>query len=229
MTRRNLLGPALVALLMCTASAAAVVLKPTHRAADTVGAAKLTELIPSSFGQWRMDPTVFPIQVAPDVRETLDKVYSDILSRTYMDTEGHRVMLSIAYGGEQSKDLQVHRPEVCYGAQGFAVTYSAVDALEIGGRAVPVKRLVAVQGPRNEPITYWIRVGDELVLTKMQQGVARVRQGLAGVIPDGILVRVSTIGLDREQQYRVQDQFISDLIDSLPTPTRDHLVGKLGS
>lgn len=222
---QSLLVPVVTALVMCVASAAAIALKPTARVIDPAAQKKLEALIPAQFGGWQIDPAVTPIQVAPDVQQKLDSIYTDILSRTYIDARGRRIMLSIAYGGEQSKSLQVHRPEVCYAAQGFSITQAVTTSIDLFRSQVPIKRLVAVMGARNEPITYWIRVGDDLVLSKMEQGLIRVRYGLTGVIPDGILVRVSSIGADNDRQYAAQDEFLRDLIANLSPDARAHLIG----
>ena len=87
-------------------------------------------------------------------------------------------------------------------------------------------RLVAKLGPRNEPITYWIRSGDYLVRGWFEQNVARVKNGLIkGYTPDCLLVRVSTIDTDKELAYQVQDRFINDLIAASPAKTRAILLG----
>ena len=126
-------------------------------------------------------------------------------------------MLSIAYGGEQSRTLQVHRPEVCYVAQGFRVSDMRKDDLQLGGaRHVPVMRLVGQLGQRREPITYWVRFGHDVVRGNLEQGVSRLRHGLKGEIPDGLLFRVSTLSDNYESAYRAQDRFC--LLYTSPSP-----------
>ena len=71
---------------------------------------------------------------------------------------GKAIMLSLAYGEEQSKQSQVHLPEVCYPAQGSASSTARRRTSETPVGAIPVKRLEARLGNRNEPITYWIRI-----------------------------------------------------------------------
>ena len=74
-------------------------------------------------------------------------------------------MLSIAYGGDQSDTMAVHKPEVCYPAQGFQILKNATASFSTGDGNIPVKRLVATQGPRIEPITYWTTVGDTVAVS----------------------------------------------------------------
>lgn len=61
------------------------------------------------------------LEITPELANNLDKLYSQTLTRTYINNDGYRIMLSVAYGENQlSSDVtQVHRPEFCYVAQGF--------------------------------------------------------------------------------------------------------------
>jgi EpsI family protein len=134
-------------------------------------------------------------------------------------------MLSIAYGGDQSKQLQLHLPEVCYVAQGFDMVHDHKAELATHYGSVPVKRLVARQNARNEPITYWVTVGDKAVMSGLGQKYQRFLYGLTGKIPDGMLVRVSTIEADQNSAYRVQDRFVNQMLDAMSPRDRLRLLG----
>ena len=88
-------------------------------------------------------------------------------------------------------------------------------------------RLVARQGIRNEPITYWIRVGDSLARGWIEQKVAAIGYGLTGTAPDGLLVRVSSISNDDQDSYRVQQDFLSGMLKAVRSEDRFWLVGHL--
>lgn len=166
--------------------------------------------------------------VSPDVQAQLDKIYGQTLSRTYVNDQGERVMLSIAYGANQvSEDLQVHRPEYCYAAQGFQVSKGAEETLAYGPGQLPVKRLQASQGPRIEPITYWITIGDRATLPGFGRKLTQLSYGLTGKIPDGMLIRVSSITPDSQKGYQLQDQFVKDMLDSVSPAQRVRLTGSL--
>jgi EpsI family protein len=135
-------------------------------------------------------------------------------------------MLSLAYGANQSRDLQIHRPEVCYSAQGFQIISTQKTSLPISTGDIPAMQLVAKLGQRNEPITYWVRIGENVVRGNLEQGFARMQYGLSGVVADGILFRVSSIGTDNTKAYASQQQFIDDLLNSVPTSTRAYLLGQ---
>lgn len=215
-----------VATLLVSASGLAVAMKPTKRLSVVLQGQKFEQMIPQSFGSWEIDRTIAPLAVAPDVQEKLDLYYDQTLSRTYVDkTTGERVMLSIAYGGEQSRTLQVHRPEVCYVAQGFRVGDLRKDELLLdGSKHVPVMRLVGQLGQRNEPITYWVRFGHDVIRGNVEQGLSRLRHGLKGEIPDGLLFRVSSFSGDYDTAYRTQDRFSRDLLNGVSANVRSILI-----
>jgi EpsI family protein len=166
-----------------------------------------------------------PLKPDPERQTMIEKLYDQTLSRTYVNTDGQRVMLSIAYGGDQSKALQLHLPEVCYVAQGFQMLRNDDGQLNTGFGALPVKRLVARQNERNEPITYWITIGDKAVLSGIEQKLQRFAYGLSGKIPDGMLVRVSTIEPNATEAYRVQDRFVNEMLAVLAPKDRARLLG----
>lgn len=216
----------LIGFFMLLAAGVAVALTPKVKVADQGPGIDLESMLPKRFGEWEIDGSVVPVQVSPDVQANLDKIYSQTLSRTYLNPRGQRVMLSIAYGGTQNREMQVHRPEVCYPAQGFSVLSKEKGVLNTSFGNLPVMHLVAKQGARIEPITYWVRFGDSLVRGNLEQGFARLKYGLSGLVVDAMLVRVSTISSDPSAAYQIQDQFVRELLQAVPDDQRQQLIGK---
>lgn len=211
---------AIALLLMVGAFVGAQAWRPTQRLADQRPKVELESLFPRAFGGWTMD-TRMPVQlVSPDQQAMLDKIYNQTLSRTYVDRSGQRMMLSVAYGGDQSDGTRAHRPEACYPAQGFQIVSSQAGLARSGGRTWPVRRLVAKLGGRVEPITYWMMVGDQVALSGTEVKLAQLKFSVRGVIPDGVLIRVSSIDHDASQAYAQQERFIADLVSALPPPQR---------
>lgn len=212
--------------LMLLAVGLAVAAKPRSKVADFGPKVDLEHMVPMMFGDWKVDATVVPVLPSSETQALLNKLYNQTLARTYMNARGDRVMLSIAYGGDQSDSMQVHRPEVCYAAQGFQILGSATGALATRFGSLPVKRLLAQLGPRNEPITYWITVGDKATLGGFSQKLVQLSYGLTGRVPDGMLVRVSSISKDTSTAYQLQEQFVNDLVVSLDPVARTRMVGQ---
>jgi EpsI family protein len=112
-------------------------------------------------------------------------------------------------------------------AQGFQIVQKGEGVLATGFGQLPVKRLVARADVRNEPITYWITVGDQATRAGFAQKFRMLAYGLSGKIPDGMLVRVSTIDPDPVSAYRVQDAFSHAMLAALTPQSRTRLLGNL--
>jgi EpsI family protein len=90
---------------------------------------------------------------------------------------------------------------------------------------IPVMQLVAKQGSRNEPITYWTRIGDSLTRGWIEQKLSAIGFGLTGNAPDGLLVRVSSISNDDQDSYQVQQVFLNAMLKAVRSEDRFWLVG----
>jgi EpsI family protein len=219
----------LAAALMFAVAALAYFGKPTAYLADQIGKPDLESIFPKQFGRWRIDANIPIVLPAPDVQAELNAIYNQVLSRTYVNADGQRIMLSVAYGGDQSDGTSAHRPEVCYPAQGFEITSNEKAAQSAAGGTLAVRKLMSRRGSRNEPITYWVVVGSEVATSGIEQKLAQMRYGLRRVIADGMLVRVSSIDTDMAQAYALQAGFISDLAVAMPGRARGRVFGALAS
>ncbi|GAA5785933.1 hypothetical protein GCM10007860_17780 [Chitiniphilus shinanonensis] len=213
-----------LAILMLAAAALAWAMKPTESLAET-RRVTLEAMIPQRLGDWRLEASQDVVSLPPELRAKLAELYTETLGRTYVNSRGERVMLSIAYGRDQSDGLRVHKPDVCYPAQGFVVSQGQDGTLDVGGHALPVRRLVATLGERNEPITYWMTVGERITLNGTQHKLAQLAYGVRGVIPDGMIFRVSTLGTSPQDEYAVQQRFLAALYHDLPPSTRPLFFG----
>ena len=217
----------IISLVLLLGAGLALAMKPNHKIANDASKINLETLVPKQFGEWRIDEKIVPVVADPQQQEALDKIYNQILARTYVNAKGQRIMLSIAYGGDQGDSMQVHKPEVCYPAQGFQVfnTSQGTLPLDQSQETIPVKRLVASQGARTEPITYWTTVGDQVAVDGLKWKLAQLKYGLTGSIPDGLLFRVSSIDPDNQRAYLLHERFVNDLISALGVKERNRLVG----
>ena len=140
--------------------------------------------MPRSFGTWRELPAQKVQVINPQTKALLDKLYSQTLSRTYVNSEGYRIMLSMAYGDDQRGALQAHKPEVCYPAQGFTLHSNSPSQLITPYGAIATRQLSTSLGPRREPITYWFTVGNTAIRSKFQRRMLELKMGLTGQIRD---------------------------------------------
>lgn len=214
---------------MGAAAALAKVGVPTKKIADQ-WETDLEKMFPAKFGDWQVDRSIPVILPAPDVQAKLDVIYNQVLARTYVNLHtGDRVMLSVAYGGDQSDGMSAHLPEVCYPAQGFQLRDQRAAVVALLGRQIPVTQLRTKLGGRNEPVTYWLTLGETVAATRTQRKLRQMEYGLRGIIPDGMLVRVSSIDADAPHAFAVQDAFLRALAPAVPPQYTSRVFGALAS
>jgi EpsI family protein len=205
------------------AAAAAEAVRPDKRVA-LLGDRKLDELIPKSFGVWRMHESDGVL--TPQSEDSLAaRLYNQTVARAYAGPDEALVMLLIAYGNTQSDTLQLHRPEVCYPAFGFEVSDSRPTAFAMrNGTKVPGRTLIAHSPGRQERISYWTRIGEYLPVDNSEQRRMKFQTALDGIIPDGVLVRVSNTLPENGPAYALNARLVADLIDAVPAAVRPALI-----
>ena len=209
----------------CLASAAgAAVLRPRAHM-SLIGNLKLETAIPDHFAGWsRFESNQI---VTPESDNSLSRqLYSQSVARLYARGENAFAMLLIAYGDTQSDTLQLHRPEVCYPAFGLEITDNRPVQIALTPKLhIPGRDLVALNAERQEYITYWTRIGQALPISGGEQRAAKLHNALAGIIPDGVLVRVSTLADDPARAFASNQQFIVDLLRAVRPAVRRVLTG----
>ena len=211
--------------LMCSASVIATFGQQVAPAQRQAPAIQLSQAVPQQFGTWRTDPSQAAMVVNPQTQQLLDKLYGQVLTRTYVNPQGYRIMLSLAYGSDQRGALQAHKPEVCYVAQGFSLLRT--DSADINTSFGPIlgRRMNTQLGSRLEPVTYWFTMGDQTVRSRFERRMVEVRARLTGQIPDGLLFRVSSIDADPAHAFAEHDRFVNDMLAAVAPDDRVRLSG----
>lgn len=222
--------PALLVLavgVMLAGAAGSVALKPTHMTADDRPDIVLEKLIPSQFGDWVVDEDIPQVAPDPTVMAKLDTLYSQTLNRTFVNSRGERIMLSIAYGRNQnSQSTAAHRPEFCYSAQGFNIEHRGFNEIQLPEHSLKVARLLADLNARIEPITYWMTLDNRTLMPGIERKLTQLQYGLKGEIADGMLMRISSFAPTRtELDYALHDQFAKDLEAGLPKEFKNRFFG----
>jgi len=200
---------------------------PSRRLVDEIPPLNLEEDIPQRLGDWVIDRAIAPILPAPDVQERLNRLYNSILTRTYTrPITTDRLMLVIAYGADQAdRTTLAHLPEACYSSQGFQISGKRIAKLGLGAREFDVVQLETRRGSRMEPVTYWTTVGTEAVVNEAARRWARARYSMRGLIPDGMLVRVSTLDPNAARAFELHAGFISALRTGVSPATAQRVFG----
>ncbi|MDH5547883.1 MAG: EpsI family protein [Gammaproteobacteria bacterium] len=206
------------------------ILKPTPSTKDYGNSFKLEELIPSKFDGWR-EITINDLTIGllnTDQNKDVDKLYDQTFFRNYSNEDGQVITLAIAYGRLQTPDLLIHRPESCYTAQGFKVLAMEEESLLIDSINVPVRKMLTKNNLRIEPVTYFIRIGNDRVNDSVKMKLAIFKNGLKGDIPDGLLFRVSSFSnskVSQSGQYAIHDKFIEDMYSNMGDFERSIIFG----
>ena len=191
-----------------------------------LGARKMAEVVPSTFENWTSQDIGDPYAInGPGTLSS--QLYNEIVTREYRHSAGGASILALfAYGRNQSDDLQLNRPEVCYPAFGYNIVRNEPHALSIGGSAsVPTRRLAAEAEGRRENVVYWSRMGELIPQDGGQQRLVRLKIAMQGIIPDGLLCRFSISGDSPERDWRAIESFVARLVLAVPPLERKVLIG----
>jgi len=219
----------LVVLFMVLSTAAAWWLTPHIKWFDHLGQPEFENVVPNKFGDWEQIPDAAgSLIVDPQQQDALNSLYTQIVGRTYEHKpSGRRVMLSLAYGDNQTYSKQLHRPESCYSSQGFKIENLHEEEIKATSLPISVRRMTAVIGSRLEQVTYFIRIGDKVISGPPSElNYARMGMGLKGYISDGLLFRVSEVADDEKPSSQLHDQFINDLLKALSPAQQAMLIGQ---
>lgn len=211
----------LLGLLFGSTAAFAAWRQPRHHL-DYLGRDKLEQIVPKTIGPWKF--VAASGLVIPPEDQMSRLLYSQLLTRVYSDGENPPLMLLMAQSGSQTGVLQVHRPETCYTAGGYAITQLQPHSIPLGARAIPTIAMDANAGGPTEHILYWTRVGNRIPASWTEQKIAVAEQNLRGIIPDAILVRVSTVSDDSKGARSMLDTFVRALIGSIAPEHRSVLI-----
>jgi EpsI family protein len=185
---------------------------------------RLEALAPDHIGDWHYETASGIVLPPPD--ELARLLYDQQVTRAYVSEKHPAVMLVMAYGSSQGGMLQVHRPEICYPASGFRLSATETDTLPIGaGRGIPVRAFTATADTRVEQVMYWTRIANAFPTSWTSQRIAIMESNLLGAVPDGLLVRLSTVGEDVAAGRKALAEFARAMLATIGPVGRRQLLG----
>ena len=156
--------------------------------------------------------------VLPPQDQLQSKLYHQLLTRVYNRADGATIMLLIAYGGS-------HRPEICYPASGYTLTTVEDHIARLAPQVLIPSRFIVADSPaRKEQMIYWTRLGRDFPRRWSEQRLSVFEQNMAGIIPDGVLVRISSD--NPEASTAILDSFAADLYGAANGLLRRLLAGQ---
>ncbi len=210
----------------CVAAAVAGTVARPRRHVRLLTGSSIAEIVPLTFAEWISQDVGDPLAINGPESLTA-RLYNQLVTRVYTNTKTNdQVMMLLAYAKQQTDDLQLHRPEVCYPAFGYTLVQNQEIRLPVkNGVELPSRRLIAQAADRREYIIYWTRMGELLPASGNQQRADRLRIAMHGVIPDGILSRFSTVFDNDADAWRVLQTFIPELLLAVVPKYRAALIG----
>jgi len=179
------------------------------------------EAIPVRVGDWtsrKSSELVLPPQ------DDSNKLYENLETRVYESRSLPAMMVLVAYSSIQQNDNQVHRPEVCYPASGYPIITSKPIELVYGSTILAAREVTADRGGLVERVIYWVRIGDRFPTSWASQRFDMAAANLKGIIPDGVLVRVSAIEGPGENVASALQGFIQAFLDQAPAGIRNSIL-----
>lgn len=196
--------------LLSTAVVAAVAGRGLSNPVLTTSRAALDDLVPKSIGPWT-DAPYADVQI-PRAEKAQERSYDEVLTRYYNSQSEAPVTLLIAHGRAQVGGTELHRPEACYPVAGFKLHRRPDLTLHLPRIDVAARSMTASASDRTEQLLYWTRVGQEFPTSSLSQRWSAVRQTFDGSIPDGVLVRMSALGLEWDAAVGVLQRFANELL-----------------
>jgi EpsI family protein len=216
-----------IALFACFVCASLLTIWATPNITGIRNAPDLEATTPLQFGDWKAQTSPFAqVRLATGDDAGGNEPYDQVVTRTYVNGRGQQVMLALAWGERQRQEVKVHRPDLCYVAQGYKVvqlTPANFPALQsIAGR-VTGKHMVAMERRGGEAVAYWIRIGSLYSENAFETRTYILKEGLAGRVPDGILVRAS-VRIQTESEaataFPILEQFLTEFVAASPPNAR---------
>lgn len=188
--------------------------------------------IPQQIGAWQALPNpLVQVSLSTNSETDMNQPYDQTVMRSYTDNQGHMIQVAVAWGKRQRQEIKIHRPELCYPAQGLAVqslTDVSFPLTSVSQQPVIGKRMIAKDhSGHTELVSYWIRIGNVYSSSAFQTRMHILKEGLAGHVTDGMLVRVSQrVGKDQDTEavFDRQERFAAALVNASPPATKELLV-----
>jgi len=230
--RRAVLAAGLFAMLATATSAGSYELTRRRRLVPRSRGAAL-ERLPVSVGIWREEPSrgdmVDPVIVDEAFAEAL-RLYDLEVQRDYVAVAAQRIMLNGVFMRKIAQEAKFHWPEFCYATQGFKVRRLDPVSVPMPAGAVRASRFLALRDDRREIALYLTRIGDEVPAGGRALRMTIFRQSLGASLPDGVLLRVSTL-IDVDDAARIERgtdmlaRFLAMLVQGAAPATRQMIVG----
>lgn len=173
---------------------------------------------PTEVRDWKM---VQDAPLDPEVMRVLRA--DDVLNRLYVNKEGRVANLFVGFFKSQRTGQAPHSPKNCLPGAGWAPTRSDVLAIQVPGRAEPIRvnRYVVSKGDQKSVVLYWYQTRDRVIASEYTAKVYLVADAIRYNRTDTSLVRV-VVPMDSSGESEAI-QTATSLVQSMFTTLRQYL------
>ena len=139
--------------LMVAASGLAFALRPTHKIADQGPKIDLEAMIPRSFGEWHEEKQASAQIVDPQQKELLDKIYSQLLTRTYVNPMATMSCFQSPMAATKAIPCRCTSRRCVTRRKASHCRRKEASALATAHGTIPATCILTNLGPRVEPVT----------------------------------------------------------------------------
>lgn len=183
---------------------------------DRLRKGEIDKLVPRKIGDWTYASSNGLVLPPPDALS--DRLYDNVSTSLYTSETHPSVMLLMAYSAVQDGMLQIHRPEFCYSAGGYQLSpTNNLNLVNSSGKPIGGNSFEAANSGEVEKVVYFTRIGQSFPQSWIQQRASVLRENLNRVVPDGLLVRASVVGLSSTEAMETLTAFLTEL-DRASTP-----------
>ena len=116
----------------------------------------------------------------------------EYINRRYLAADAPPVALYVGYYASQRQGDPIHSPQNCLPGAGWQPVTSERMSIELGGRSIPVNRLIIQKGLQRQAVFYWYQGRSRVVASELGNKVWMMLDAARLHRTDGGLVRTIT-------------------------------------
>lgn len=172
---------------------------------------KSLDQFPQKMGDWTMTG-----QARFDERVLAVLLPTDYLSRSYADSEDHKLSLYIGFHNGGPSSGPIHSPKQCLPGSGWNRVNEVVRHVQVKDQTIPYVSAIYQKDSEKQLFLYWFQVRDQIVTNEYALKLAMIKNSVLSNRRDSAFIRLSVMATDNEKQAtEIGEQFIRDFFPAI--------------